>query len=65
MVYKIINIFYSLADGAKSYVVYKIIEDNGKIEDTILQEDIKGLTIIKCYVSSKEYEKILKRLEEI
>ena len=57
---KMINIVYSMSNSEQSTTVYKISVDNGNYLE--LRENIKGVTLIRCYVTKKEYEDILREL---
>lgn len=55
-----INIVYTMSNSDLSTTVYKISVDNGNYLE--LRENIKGVTLIRCYVTKKEYEDILREL---
>lgn len=55
-----INIVYSMSNSEQSTTVYKISVDDGNYLE--LRENIKGVTLIRCYVTKKEYEEILEEL---
>ena len=57
---EMINIVYSMSNSEQSTTVYKISVDNGNYLE--LRENIKGVTLIRCYVTKKEYEDILREL---
>lgn len=57
---EMINIVYSMSNSEQSATVYKISVDNGNYLE--LRENIKGVTLIRCYVTKKEYEDILREL---
>lgn len=54
-----INIVYSMSNSEQSATVYKISVDIGKYLE--LQESIKGVSLIRCYVTKDEYNNILKQ----
>ena len=53
---EMINIVYSMSNSEQSTTVYKISVDNGNYLE--LRENIKGVSLIRCYVTQKEYEDI-------
>lgn len=55
------NILYELEPN--SVVLYKISIDNG--EYLPLQEKIDGVTVIRCYVSDKDYRKINSVIDDV
>ena len=57
---EMINIVYSMSNSEQSPTVYKISVDDGNYLE--LRENIKGVTLIRCYVTKKEYEDILREL---
>ena len=57
---EMINIVYSMSNSEQSATVYKISVDNGNYLE--LRENIKGVHLIRCYVTQKEYEEILRQL---
>lgn len=57
---EMINIVYSMSNSEQSTTVYKISVDDGNYLE--LRENIKGVTLIRCYVTKKEYEDILREL---
>lgn len=57
---EMINIVYSMSNSEQSTTVYKISVDNGNYLE--LRENIKGVHLIRCYVTQKEYEEILREL---
>ena len=57
---EMINIVYSMSNSEQSTTVYKISVDDGNYLE--LRENIKGVTLIRCYVTKKEYENILREL---
>ena len=59
---EMINIVYSMSNSEQSTTVYKISVDNGNYLE--LRENIKGVFLIRCYVTQKEYEEILRQLLE-
>lgn len=54
-----INIVYSMSNSEQSATIYKISIDNGNYLE--LQESIKGVSLIRCYVTKDEYNNILKQ----
>lgn len=58
---EMINIVYSMSNSEQSTTVYKISVDNGNYLE--LRENIKGVSLIRCYVTQKEYEEILSELD--
>lgn len=59
---EMINIVYSMSNSDLSTTVYKISVDNGNYLK--LRETIKNISLIRCYVSQKEYEEVLRQLLE-
>ena len=59
---EMINIVYSMSNSEQSATVYKILIDNGNYLE--LRENIKGVSLIRCYVTQKENEEILRQLLE-
>lgn len=57
---EMINIVYSMSNSEQSATVYKISVDNGNYLE--LRENIKGVHLIRCYVSKNEYDEILREL---
>lgn len=57
---EMINIVYSMSNSEQSITVYKISVDNGNYLE--LRENIKGVSLIRCYVTQKEYEEVLRQL---
>lgn len=57
---EMINIVYSMSNSEQSATVYKISVDNGNYLE--LRENIKGVSLIRCYVTQKEYEEVLRQL---
>ena len=57
---EMINIVYTMSNSQSSATVYKISIDNGNYLE--LQENIKGISLIRCYVSKEIYEDILRQL---
>lgn len=57
---EMINIVYSMSNSEQSTTVYKISVDNGNYLE--LRENIKGVHLIRCYVTQKEYEEVLRQL---
>lgn len=57
---EMINIVYSMSNSEQSTTVYKISVDNGNYLE--LRENIKGVSLIRCYVTQKEYEEVLRQL---
>lgn len=57
---EMINIVYSMSNSEQSATVYKISVDDGNYLE--LRENIKGVSLIRCYVTQKEYEEILREL---
>ena len=55
-----INIVYTMSNSEQSATVYKISVDDGNYLE--LRENIKGVTLIRCYVTKKEYDDILREL---
>ena len=55
-----INIVYTMSNSEQSAIVYKISIDNGNYLD--LQENVKGISLIRCYVTKEVYEEILRQL---
>lgn len=55
-----INIVYSMSNSEQSATVYKILVDNGNYLE--LKESIKGVSLIRCYVTKDEYDDILREL---
>lgn len=55
-----INIVYTMSNSEQSATVYKISVDDGNYLE--LRENIKGVSLIRCYVTQKEYEDILREL---
>ena len=45
-----------MSNSEQSATVYKISVDDGNYLE--LRENIKGVTLIRCYVTKKEYEDI-------
>lgn len=56
-----INIVYTMSNSEQSATVYKISIDDGNYLK--LQENIKDVFLIRCYVTQKEYEEILSELD--
>lgn len=54
-----INIVYSMSNSEQSATIYKISIDNGNYLE--LQESIKGVSLIRCYVTKDEYNNILEQ----
>lgn len=57
---EMINIVYSMSNSEQSTTVYKISVDNGNHLE--LRENIKGVSLIRCYVTKDEYNNILEQL---
>ena len=57
---EMINIVYSMSNSEQSTTVYKISVDNGNYLE--LRENIKGVSLIRCYVTKEVYEEILRQL---
>lgn len=57
---EMINIVYSMSNSEQSATVYKILVDNGNYLE--LKESIKGVSLIRCYVTKDEYDDILREL---
>ena len=57
---EMINIVYTMSNSDLSTTVYKISVNNGNYLE--LRENIKGVSLIRCYVTQKEYEEILEEL---
>ena len=55
-----INVVYTMSNSEQSAIVYKISIDNGNYLD--LQENVKGISLIRCYVTKEVYEEILRQL---
>ena len=55
-----INIVYTMSNSEQSATLYKISIDNGNYLD--LQENVKGISLIRCYVTKEVYEEILRQL---
>lgn len=55
-----INIVYTMSNSEQSATVYKISIDDGNYLE--LQENIKGVFLIRCYVTKDEYNNILEQL---
>ena len=55
-----INIVYTMSNSDLSTTVYKISVDNGEYLE--LRETINKISLIRCYVTQKEYEEILRQL---
>ena len=55
-----INIVYTMSNSDLSTTVYKISVDNGEYLE--LRETINKKSLIRCYVTQKEYEEILRQL---
>lgn len=57
---EMINIVYTMSNSDLSTTVYKISVDNGEYLE--LRETINKISLIRCYVTQKEYEEILRQL---
>lgn len=57
---EMINIVYSMSNSEQSTTVYKISVDNRNYLE--LRENIKGVHLIRCYVTKDEYNNILEQL---
>lgn len=57
---EMINIVYTMSNSQSSSTIYKISIDNGDYLE--LQENIKGISLIRCYATKDEYEEILRQL---
>lgn len=57
---EMINIVYTMSNSEQSATVYKISVDDGNYLE--LQGNIKGVFLIRCYVTQKEYDDILRQL---
>lgn len=55
-----INVVYTMSNSEQSATLYKISIDNGNYLD--LQENVKGISLIRCYVTKEVYEEILRQL---
>jgi hypothetical protein len=55
-----INIIYTMSNSQSSATVYKISIDNGNYLE--LEENVKGVLLIRCYVTKEVYEEILRQL---
>jgi hypothetical protein len=55
-----INIVYTMSNSDLSTTVYKISVDSGEYLE--LRETINKISLIRCYVTQKEYEEILRQL---
>ena len=55
-----INIIYTMSNSDLSTTVYKISVDSGEYLE--LRETINKISLIRCYVTQKEYEEILRQL---
>lgn len=55
-----INIVYTMSNSDLSTTVYKISVDNGNYLE--LRETINQVLVIRCYVTQKEYDDILREL---
>lgn len=59
-----INIICFL-NGGKECNVYKIFKEVDKIPDEKLEEQIDRVYVLKCYVSSEEYQKLIEKINNI
>lgn len=57
---EMINIVYTMSNSDLSTTVYKISVDSGEYLE--LRETINKISLIRCYVTQKEYEEILRQL---
>lgn len=58
-----IIIVYTMTNHENSGTVYQILKDKGKYEN--LEDEIKKVHLIRCYVSEKDYQNILEQLGKI
>ena len=59
-----INIICFL-NGGKECNIYKIFKEVDKISNEKLEEQIDKVYVLKCYVSSEEYQKLLEKINNI